>query len=107
MLQDDLTLKRNRVMNMQRRGEDVTEAIQAAQTIQRLYHDEINRQKKQHWKDFLNDLENIWKAARYAKGVNATASIPDLKDGEQEYYTDKEKAGILISTFFPKQPEPV
>ena len=107
MLRDDLTMKRNRVTSMRRQGEDVTEAIRATQTTRRLYHDEINRQKKQHWKDFLNDPENIWKAARYAKGANATASIPDLKDGEHEYCTDEEKAGVLMSTFFPKQPDPV
>jgi hypothetical protein len=107
MLRDDLTMKRNRVTSMRRQGEDVTEAIRATQTTRRLYHDEINRQKKQHWKDFLNDPENIWKAARYAKGANATASILDLKDGEHEYCTDEEKAGVLMSTFFPKQPDPV
>jgi len=105
MLRDDLTMELNRVTNMRRQGEDVTEAIRATQTTRRLYHDEINRQKKQHWKDFLNDPENIWKAARYAKGANATASIPDLKDGENEYCTDEEKAGVLMSTFFPKQPD--
>jgi hypothetical protein len=107
MLRDNLTIKRNRVTSMRRQGEDVTEAIRATQTTRRLYHDEINRQKKQHWKDLLNDPENIWKAARYAKGANATASIPDLKDGEHEYCTDEEKAGVLMSTFFPKQPDPV
>jgi hypothetical protein len=50
---------------------------------------------------------NIWKAARYAKGVNNTASIPDLTANNREYSTDEEKAGILIATFFPKQAEPV
>jgi hypothetical protein len=107
VLRDGFTEKRNRITKMRRRGEDVTEAIRAADTARRTYHDEIDRQKKQHWKDFLNNPENIWKAARYARGVNVTASIPNLKANNQEYCTDEEKAGVLMSTFFPKQSEPV
>jgi hypothetical protein len=107
VLRDGFTEKRNRITTMRCRGEDVAEAIWAADTARRMYHDEIDRQKKQHWKDFLNNPENIWKAARYAKGVNVTASIPNLTANNREYCTDEEKAGIFLSTFFPKQSEPV
>ena len=59
MLRDGFTEKRNRITKMRRRGEDVAEAIRAADTARRIYHDEIDRQKKQHWKDFLNNPDNI------------------------------------------------
>jgi ribonuclease HI len=107
VLRDGFTEKRNRVTTMRRRGEDVAEAIRAADTARRMYHHEVDRQKKQHWKDFLNNPDNIWKAARYAKGINATADIPTLVANNRGYCTDEEKAGILMSTFFPKQSEPV
>jgi hypothetical protein len=106
MLRDDFTRKRNRITILRRRGDESREARQAVHTARRIYHDELDRQKKQHWKDFLNDPANIWKAARYAKGANTTAGIPDLTDGDRKYCTDEEKADILMSTFFPAQPEP-
>lgn len=107
VLRDGFTEKRNCITKMRRRGEDVAEAIRAADIARRIYYDEIDRQKKQYWKDFLNNPDNIWKAARYAKGVNSTANIPTLLANNWEHKTDEEKAGILMSTFFPKQAEPV
>jgi hypothetical protein len=98
-------VKRNRITKIRRRGEDVAEATRATDIARRIYYDEIDRQKKQHWKDFLNNPDNIWKAARYAKGVNSTASILTLLANNREYCTDEEKARILMSAFFPKQSE--
>jgi hypothetical protein len=59
MLRDDFTRKRNRITILRRRGDESREARQAAHTARRIYHDELDRQKKQHWKDFLNDPANI------------------------------------------------
>jgi hypothetical protein len=107
VLRNGFTAKRNRITTMRRRGEDVVEAIRAVDVARRLYYDQIDRQKKQHWKDFLDGPENVWKAARYARGTNTTASILDLAADNREYCTDEEKAEILMSTFFPTQSEPV
>jgi hypothetical protein len=106
-LRDEITAKRNRITTMRRRGDDTIEAIREADVARRLYHDEMDRKKKQYWKNFLDDPNNIWKAARYARGASAASSIPDLKVNNREYRIDEEKVGILIATFFLKQPEPV
>jgi hypothetical protein len=65
---DRSTEKRNRITRARRRLEDVVEAIRAAGIARRIYHDEIDGQKKQHWKSFLKNPENNGKAASYAKG---------------------------------------
>lgn len=106
VLRTDLTMYRNRITTLRRRGQDTTNARQEAQVARRIYHNEIDRRKKQHWKDFLNDPGNIWKAARHAKTVNTAVDVRDLTVGARKYCTDEEKADLLMSTFFPKQPEP-
>lgn len=104
-LRDDFTMKRNRVTTLRRRGDDTTGVRLAAHMARRLYHDAIDRQKKEHWKEFLDDPENIWKAARYTKAANVAVAVPDLVAGNRKYCTDEEKADLLMSTFFPEPPD--
>jgi hypothetical protein len=70
----------------------------------RTYLDEIDKQKKQHWKDFLDNPDNIWKAARYAKPSGAAMDIPELSVDGQRYQSDEEKAKALMEAFFPTPP---
>jgi hypothetical protein len=63
-------------------------------------------QKKQHWKDFLDDPNNVWKAASYAKPSGAAMDVPELVVGERHYQSDREKATVLMDTFFPMPPMP-
>jgi len=106
VLRSELTRKRNYITTLRRRGQDTSEARSTAHEARRTYHDEIDRQKKLHWKEFLDDPQNVWKAAKYAKSAGPTASIPDLVSGDHTYDTDCDKADILMATFFPRPPEP-
>ena len=106
LLRRDYTFKRNRITTLRRRGECTIRAREASHTARRAYLDEIDEQKEQHWKDFLNDPNNIWKAASYAKPSGASMDVPELVANGRRYVTDEEKAEVLIDTFFPTPPLP-
>jgi hypothetical protein len=106
ILRQDYTMKRNRVTTLRRQGDDTTEAREVAHFTRRQYLDEIDKQKKQHWKEFLDNPNNIWKAASYAKPLGAPMDVPELIADGQRYKTDEEKANILMDTFFPTPPTP-
>lgn len=59
LLRRDYNFKRNRITTLRRRGECTIRAREASHTARRVYLDEIDEQKKQRWKDFLNDRNNI------------------------------------------------
>jgi hypothetical protein len=83
-LRKDYTILRNRITTLRQRGEDTTQARMVAHPARRTYLDEIDKQRKQHWKDFLDNPDNIWKAARYAKPSGAAMDIPELSvDGQR------------------------
>jgi hypothetical protein len=44
----------------------------------RTYLDEIDRQKAVHWKEFLDDVRNIWKANQFTKGLATPVQVPTL-----------------------------
>ena len=77
-----------------------------AHQARRVYLDEVNRQKRQHWREFLEKPENVWKVASYARPTRAAMDAPELSTGGQTYSTDEEKARILMATFFPTPPAP-
>jgi hypothetical protein len=106
LLRTDFTTKRNRITTLRRQGKDTSQAREISHRARRLYLDAIDTQKKQHWKDFLDDPENIWKAASYARPSRAAMDIPELVVGETRYQSDSEKAKVLMDTFFPMPPMP-
>jgi hypothetical protein len=105
-LRDEFTARRNRVTTLRRSGEDTKRARKLADSARRTFHNVIDRQKQDHWKDFLDKPENVWKAAKYAKRREATNQIPDLVVGQERAGTDPRKAEILMEAFFPVPPEP-
>ena len=105
-LGDEFTARRNRVTTMRRRGEDTERARKLADSARRSFHNAIDRQKRDHWKDFLDNPENVWKAAKYAKKREATTQIPELVADGDRARTDAQKAEILMEAFFPVPPEP-
>jgi hypothetical protein len=106
LLRQDFTSKRNRVTTLRRRGECTILLREASYAARRSYLNEIDRQKKQHWIDFLDDPDNLWKAASYAKPAGAPIDVPELVANGRTYETDEDKAELLIATFFPTPPMP-
>lgn len=105
-LRQTMTALRNRVTTLRRRTESVEEAKANLHRARQRYSQEIQKQKKAHWKDFLNDPNNIWKANAYTKLANAGTTIPTLATSEGVARKDEEKAKMLMETFFPVPPEP-
>lgn len=70
------------------------------------YFHEMNKQKARHWKEFLHDPANIWKASAFAKKDGGCRDIPGLQNGERVAETDQDKAATLLAAFFPPQPDP-
>ena len=58
------------------------------------------------WKEFLQDPDNIWKANKYARTASQSTAIPTLVLGAETAGTDKDKAKMLMDSFFPVPPEP-
>lgn len=110
---DDLTLLRrsyssirNSVTTARRRGLNTSEIIPQVLTVRRLFFTEVEKQKKAHWKDFLQDPANIWKANQYTRNTNASFQIPELNEGDRTVQSDEGKAELLLRTFFPPPPQP-
>ena len=69
--------------------------------------DKIEQCKREHWIEFLDNRDNIWKAYAYTKASRASHGVPVLKAGGTEATDDREKADLLLSSFFPVPPKPV
>jgi len=53
-----------------------------AHQARKTYFDEISRQKALHWKEFLDNPSNVWKANQFTKGSSTPIQVPTLsKDG--------------------------
>jgi ribonuclease HI len=105
-LRQAMTSIRNRVVTLRRRGQDTTEAKARLRTAKQMYFQEIEKQKKAHWREFLDDPNNIWKANTYTKLANTGTTIPNLQKGQQTASKDEDKAKLLMDTFFPVPLEP-
>ncbi|KAM4058194.1 endonuclease-reverse transcriptase domain-containing protein [Hirsutella rhossiliensis] len=75
------TYWRNQARAQRRAGQSRPDLEQRAKEAAKEYHDNLRRQKKAHWDDFVIEGSNIWRAAN--KG---------------------EQAEELLSTFFPPLP---
>ena len=62
-LREEYTTRRNRVTTLRRRGEDTETARKLADSARRTFHNAIDQQKRNHWKEFLDNPVNVWKAA--------------------------------------------
>lgn len=106
-LRHSLSAARNRLTAVRRRGEDVAEAATSVKLIRRLYMDSIEQCKREHWVEFLDNRDKIWKAYAYTKTSRASHGITVLKAGNTEVTDEREKADLLFTSFFPVPPKPV
>ena len=85
----------------------------------RVYAREIERNKRQHWRDWLEKASepDIWTAHKYISAASLDGNntrIPTLKlktgESEETAVSNEEKGRMLVRTFFPTgnaRPEPV
>jgi hypothetical protein len=79
-----------------------------ARTALNAYQSAMRKQKRQHWKNFLEDAGNIWKATKYLSPLNRSSAfgeITSLQEGGRAVEADSDKASVLLRTFFPPLPQ--
>jgi hypothetical protein len=103
-LRNEYTRTRNLCTRMREYGDKRPDLEDEARKRRQKYHTAIRDRKRQHWKEFLQNVNNIWTATRYMVGKCGTAVIPTLQSGDEVVEDDKAKAELLLSTFFPPTP---
>jgi ribonuclease HI/exonuclease III len=98
--------RRNQWTSATRRGDFDPTIRQAAYRAKVTYHNRIASQKKQHWQDFLEDQQNVWKALACLNSTTRSTTLTVLQKDGQWFEEDAAKAEVLLQTFFPQQPEP-
>lgn len=58
--------------------QDALQTAEKLATARALYLQEIKAQKRAHWREFLNDPANVWKANSFTRTESSTGKIPTL-----------------------------
>lgn len=83
----------------------MSELEDTASHLRRQYHRAIRDAKRRHWKEFLNNTDNIWKAARYLEpGNRSIGMVSALSIEGRTIDDDHGKAHALLEAFFPPLP---
>lgn len=103
-LRRDYTQMRNQCTRSRRYGFLRPDLEEAERILRQRLHTAIRDQKRRHWNDFLQDVGNIWKAAKYLSNQSGATTVPTLRTSDKMVERDEEKAQVLLSSFFPPLP---
>jgi hypothetical protein len=92
---------RNQVTTLRRRGQDTTHARLLVHQARKTYFDKMDHQKATHWKEFLDEASNVWKANYFTKGASTPVQVPTLYKDGRVAQQNKDKANMLMEAFFP------
>ena len=102
-LRKEYTILKNRASRYRRAGwrNHILEAM--AHDARNAFFNAVTDQKTNHWLQFLQDADSIWKAAAYLKTGSSSpfAKVPALRKGDTMIETDEGIASELLSSFFP------
>jgi hypothetical protein len=90
------------------RGKDdtiTTSLFEEMRRKRRKWTRDIEKAKKKHWKEFLDQANSgdfLWKAAKYAKPTDNYTAIPPLKVADTEHTDNHDKARVFMESFFPQ-----
>ncbi len=106
-LRSEYTELRNRHARLQRIQIESDQLRNEVTRAKNRFHRAIRDKKRKHWRAFLENPDNIWKAARFLDPKeSAFGNIPNLVDkGGRETESNGEKAKVLLDTFFPPTPD--
>ena len=99
-LRNNHSFWRNKWTTEKRRGIWREELQLEVRNAKRQYFNEMRKQKKLHWQDFLSNPMNIWKAHASTKLSSGFGAIAPLQ-GDQLEDTNEGKAALLLESFFP------
>jgi hypothetical protein len=108
-LRKEYTRLRNQARSRRRRGQRDIGAENTAKQARLRFHHKIRETKQQHWREFVEDVENVWKAAKYLdpERVSGVTRITALKTVNGETVEEDDRiAGELMREFFPPAPTP-
>jgi hypothetical protein len=103
-LRREYTGIRNLHSRARKYGIDRPDLEELAKQAKQKFHTAIRDQKKKHWKEFLQDTDNVWKAAKYMSGNGGRMPIPALQNDGETIEDDADKARAFLATFFPPLP---
>jgi hypothetical protein len=108
-LRKDYTYWRNQARAVRRNGQREDGLEEKAKAFKKRFHDAARKQRSNHWQDFVEDANNIWDIAKYAKpdAVKQPNRIPALRTATGKAETAPEIAECLLTGFFPPLPEVV
>jgi hypothetical protein len=66
----------------------------------------MDYQKATHWKEFLNNVSNVWNVNRFTKGASTPVQVLTLRMNGRTATQDKDKAEMLMDAFFLVPPIP-
>lgn len=103
------TQLRNQARSRRRQGQRDIAAENMAKQARLRFHHKIRETKQQHWREFVGDVGNVWKAAKYLdpESVRGVARITSMKNSNGETVEEDDQiAEELMREFFPPAPTP-